>query len=208
MLIHDMSREECGELLIRLGTGRLACARDNQPYIVPVYFAYEPDRLYGFATLGKKIEWLRANPLVCVEVDDVKSRLDWQSVVVTGRYEEYPDVPEYRDARNEAQALLERRYLWWQTAYAAEQLRAGKHQETPVFYCVHIEEMSGRRAAPDAVESRNGRAAERLGEAQSLKRVFRCSGRRDVNYRGGTSRFPMVMVSPFNSPVSSTVWPA
>ena len=31
MLVREMSRAECEELLARLSFGRLACARDNQP---------------------------------------------------------------------------------------------------------------------------------------------------------------------------------
>ena len=67
MLISEMSGEECRDLLSRLGFGRLACAHQNRPYIVPIYFAYEPDHLYGFATMGQKVEWMRSNPLVCVD---------------------------------------------------------------------------------------------------------------------------------------------
>jgi uncharacterized protein len=115
MLIREMSGQECCDLLARLGVGRLACARDNRPYIVPVYFAYEPDRLYGFATFGQKIEWMRSNPQVCMEADEVRSHFDWQSVIVIGRYEEFPDTAEYKDSRTQARALLEKRFLWWQT---------------------------------------------------------------------------------------------
>ena len=64
MLVREMSQQECKELLARLGFGRLACAQENRPYIVPIYFASEPDRLYGFATMGQKIEWMRSNPIV------------------------------------------------------------------------------------------------------------------------------------------------
>ena len=156
MLIRDMTSQECRNLLARLGVGRLACARDNQPYIVPVYFAYEPDRLYGFATLGRKIEWLRSNPLVCVEADEVRDHFEWQSVIVMGRYEEYPDTPKYKELRIQAQALLEKRSLWWQTAYAANQARSHASQAAPVFYCVHIEEITGHRASPDPTETAAG----------------------------------------------------
>ena len=37
MLVSEMSHQECEKLLARLGVGRLACVRDNQPYIVPMY---------------------------------------------------------------------------------------------------------------------------------------------------------------------------
>jgi hypothetical protein len=93
MLIREINIRECRDLLERLGAGRLGCARDNQPYIVPIYFAYEPDRLYGFSTVGQKIEWMRRNPKVCVEADEVISHNNWVSVIALGRFEELTDKP-------------------------------------------------------------------------------------------------------------------
>src|ERR1700730_1735248 len=75
---------ECREFLARLGFGRLACVSNNRPYIVPIYFSYDAERLYCFSTLGRKIEWMRKNPLVCVEVDEVLAHDNWMSVVVLG----------------------------------------------------------------------------------------------------------------------------
>src|SRR5215475_4794872 len=147
-----MNQRECRDVLARLGTGRLGCARNNQPYVVPIYFAYEADRLYGFSTVGQKIEWMRQNPLVCVETDEVAAHNRWTSVVVLGRYEELPDDPEHAAARFQAQSVLEKRAMWWQTGYAASQPREAK-PATPVFYCIHIQEISGYRAVPDEVES-------------------------------------------------------
>jgi uncharacterized protein len=156
MLIRDLNNQECRDLLTRLGLGRLACAQNNQPYIIPVYFAYEPDRLYGFATRGQKIEWMRSNPLVCIEADEVRSHFEWRSVIVLGRYEEYPDSVQYKESRAQAQAVLEKRFLWWQTAYAANQARGTGHPAAPVFYCIHIEEITGRSASPDQTETAAG----------------------------------------------------
>jgi nitroimidazol reductase NimA-like FMN-containing flavoprotein (pyridoxamine 5'-phosphate oxidase superfamily) len=152
-----MSGDNCRSLIARLGFGRLACSFRNQPYIVPIYFAYEPDRLYGFTTVGQKVEWMRSNPLVCVEVDEVLSHFHWSSVVIVGHYEELPDTPEYEHARQQAQLQLERRSLWWQTAYAASQVRGGgPHTSDPLFYCIHIKQVTGRRATADPVESAVG----------------------------------------------------
>jgi hypothetical protein len=75
MRIMEMSGTECRELLARQGGGRLGCARDNQPYVVPIYFVAEGDNLYCFATLGQKIEWMRLNPLVCLKA--VEADRDW-----------------------------------------------------------------------------------------------------------------------------------
>ena len=156
MLMSEMRGDECRDLVTRLGFGRLACAHQNQPYIVPIYFAYEPDHLYGFATLGRKVEWMRSNPLVCVEVDEIVSHFRWSSVVLFGRYEELPDTLEYAGVRLQAQVRLERRALWWHTAYAASLVRGEPDSAKAVFYCLHVEEMTGRRATSDPVESAIG----------------------------------------------------
>ena len=101
MVIREMSREECLRVLTGGRLARLACARENQPYIVPVYLAYdeESEYLYGFTTLGQKVAWMRANPLVCVEMDEVAAYDQWMSVIVTGRYEELSKTPGGDDAR-------------------------------------------------------------------------------------------------------------
>jgi nitroimidazol reductase NimA-like FMN-containing flavoprotein (pyridoxamine 5'-phosphate oxidase superfamily) len=94
--------------------------------------------------------------MVCVEVDEVLSHFRWSSVIVLGRYEELPDTPEYREVRLQARLRLERRALWWQTAYAVGQVRSKPHPSSTIFYCIHIEEITGRRATTDPVESAVG----------------------------------------------------
>jgi len=104
MVIREMSREECLRVLAGARLARLACAHENQPYVVPVSLAYDEASgcLYGFTTLGQKIEWMRANPLVCVEVDEVAGYDQWVSVLAFGRYEELPESPESDDVRLKA----------------------------------------------------------------------------------------------------------
>jgi uncharacterized protein len=101
MVIREMSWEECVRVLAGASVARLACSHKNQPYVVPVYLAFdEASRaLYGFTTPGQKVEWMRANPLVCVEVDEIAAYDQWVSVITTGRYEELPGPRGSVDAR-------------------------------------------------------------------------------------------------------------
>ena len=71
MIIREMTRQTSLDLLARTHLGRLACAQANQPYVVPIFFAYHQDSLYCSSTLGQKTEWMRENPLVAVEVDEL-----------------------------------------------------------------------------------------------------------------------------------------
>jgi uncharacterized protein len=149
MLVRDMNQEECRDLLVRLGFGRLGCASNNQPYVVPIYFAYESNCLFGFSTAGQKIEWMRTNPLVCVDADEVLGQDNWTSVLVFGRYEELLDNPKYAARRLNAHSLLEQRTFWWREAIATSQTRNEELRPVPILYCIHIDKMTGHRASPD-----------------------------------------------------------
>lgn len=149
MFIHEMSEMECRRALQSANIGRLACARDNQPYVVPINFAFDGNFIYGFTTVGQKVEWMRSNPLVCVEMDEITSERDWLSIVVFGRYEELPETPEHQCARAQAHTLLGRRAMWWEPAYISQQHRDQPHSLTPVFYRIHIQKMTGHRATFD-----------------------------------------------------------
>jgi hypothetical protein len=149
MVIRDMTEGECRHALARLSFGRLACARDNQPYVVPIYFAYDGRHLYGFSTPGRKIDWMRANPLVCLEVDERTSLDDWLSVVVSGRYQELLDTPAFADDRAQALQALQKHATWWgYTAIPGAEWRRKAGPFTPIFYRIQIDELTGHRATP------------------------------------------------------------
>jgi nitroimidazol reductase NimA-like FMN-containing flavoprotein (pyridoxamine 5'-phosphate oxidase superfamily) len=153
MLILELTNKECVEMLTRLRFGRLGCSRANQPYVVPFNFAYHERYLYSVAALGQKIEWMRTNPLVCVEADEIVDHLHWTSVVVQGRYEEWPDTPEWSAKRELAFALLQRRAMWWEPACVKETHLGAIEQVIPLYYRIHIDRVTGRRAKPDSVEA-------------------------------------------------------
>ena len=149
MFIHEMTFYECRTALEKANVGRLACARDGQPYAVPVNFVFDGNYIYGFTTLGQKVKWMRDNPLVCLEVDEVISETEWMSLVVFGQYEELADTPEYEHARMQAFSLLQKRAIWWEPAYVSQEHRDQPHSSMPVFYRIHIDKMTGHRATAD-----------------------------------------------------------
>lgn len=148
MLIHEMTPGECRAALARMDFGRLACARDDQPYVVPIYFAYDGDSVFGLTTQGQKIEWMRSNPRVCLEVDERSSHDRWVSILVLGNYEELAETPDCEGARTHALELLQRREGWWQPASVS---RPGREQRAPIFYRIRVTQMTGLRAEPDGV---------------------------------------------------------
>jgi len=59
MTINETTEEERGAFLTSASLGRLACSRDNHPYVMPIYFAYELGCIYVLSTYGQKTEWMR-----------------------------------------------------------------------------------------------------------------------------------------------------
>lgn len=153
MLIEEMTVEECRGVLTQTSLARLACEMDGQPYVIPVYLTYDGSDLFGFATMGYKVDCMRANPLVCVEFDDIKSQSEWTSVVVFGNYEELPDMPEHENTRAHAYELLERRAMWWEPACVSVAKLDYPKSFAPIFYRIRIDRMTGHRASPDLVEA-------------------------------------------------------
>jgi nitroimidazol reductase NimA-like FMN-containing flavoprotein (pyridoxamine 5'-phosphate oxidase superfamily) len=148
MRIFELNSIECGEVLARQGMGRLGCSRDDQPYVVPIHFAYDPERrcLYAFSTVGQKIDWMRTNPKVCVEVEDVTDKNHWTTVLAFGRYQEIGQSPEEAEVRQRALDSFQQRAEWWLPA--AARLPTREHHAI-VVYRVQVDRMTGRRASRD-----------------------------------------------------------
>jgi nitroimidazol reductase NimA-like FMN-containing flavoprotein (pyridoxamine 5'-phosphate oxidase superfamily) len=159
MLITELTIDECRAILKGTNLGRLACVRYSQPYIVPIYFDFCDDNLYSFATVGKKIQWMRTNPRVCVEVDDITDQFNWTTVVVEGRYEELTKTPAHEAARKRAYLLFQNRPDWWYPAGGKTQKHRTSPERAPIIYRIQIESVSGREAARNRVRPRPARVS-------------------------------------------------
>jgi len=148
MRIVAISQPECEQLLSRVSFGRLACSLNDQPYVVPVCFAYEPEWLYVFSTLGKKIEWMRQNPKVCLQVDEIANPSNWISVVINGTYLELRE-PQYTVEKEQARKHLAQLLQWWLAPMAERREQTSDLSIQPVFFRINIESMSGLRGIPE-----------------------------------------------------------
>ena len=149
MQIDQMNETECREVLSRASLARLGCSLNDEPYVVPVLIAYESDYIYVFSTFGKKIKWMRANPKVCLQVDESKSQSNWASVVVNGEYQELAE-PQFTDEREHARRLLEKRHQWWLNALAERRTQLSDQEIKPIFFRIRTNLISGLRATPDS----------------------------------------------------------
>jgi nitroimidazol reductase NimA-like FMN-containing flavoprotein (pyridoxamine 5'-phosphate oxidase superfamily) len=94
--VEEMSTGQIKEVLKRVGYGHLGMARGSHPYVVPINYAFDDPYIYIYTTEGKKTEIIKDNPEICLQVEEVISKEDWQSVIVTGEAVEIKE-PEARE---------------------------------------------------------------------------------------------------------------
>jgi len=145
MQIDELNDSECREILSRASIARLGCSLNDQPYVVPVTIAYEADNVYVFSTLGQKIKWMRSNPKVCVQVDEIRGHSDWASVIANGEFQELPE-PQFEDERNHARKLMQQRHDWWLNAMAERRIRLRDEDIKPLFFRIRISSVTGLHA--------------------------------------------------------------
>jgi nitroimidazol reductase NimA-like FMN-containing flavoprotein (pyridoxamine 5'-phosphate oxidase superfamily) len=148
MLIHELTPQDCREIIRRTQVARLACSHDNQPYVVPVSYSFDAGRdcLYCFSAVGQKIMWMRDNPKVCVQFEEIADKDHWTTVLVFGRYEEILDSDKDSNARERALTLFQARNEWWLPGAANV---TSRERHAVIVYRIQIERVSGRRASRD-----------------------------------------------------------
>lgn len=146
MWIGTLTPAECTAVLSAGHTAHLACTQAGRPYVVPIYYAYADSALYAFSIPGKKIEWMRANPLVSVLVQSRARGREWKSVIVDGRYEELPDRIGHKRQRDHAWSLLGKYSNWWEPGALKPVTPPATNEAQYIFFRIAIEEVSGREA--------------------------------------------------------------
>ncbi|MEQ1942662.1 pyridoxamine 5'-phosphate oxidase family protein [Mesorhizobium sp. VNQ89] len=147
MIIRELSQQACLEILAAARVGRLACASDGQPYVVPITIALAQHSLYSFSLPGQKIDWMRQNPKVCLQVDQAGRGDGWKSVVVTGTYEELPDRIGSKLEREHAWSLLSKHANWWEPG-GLKPVTADIPAEH-LFYRINMDTVTGRESVPE-----------------------------------------------------------
>ena len=70
-----INRAKIDEIIEKSAVCRLAFAKDNIPYVVPISFGYDGKTIFVHTAIsGRKIDFIKQNNLVCFEFDiDVKT---------------------------------------------------------------------------------------------------------------------------------------
>lgn len=93
-MVKPMDETQSRTLLQSATIGRLGCIVNDAPYVVPINFVFDKNRVYSHSLQGTKIEALRGNPRTCLQVDVIHSPVHWSSVIAFGAFKEVTDADE------------------------------------------------------------------------------------------------------------------
>ncbi len=104
--IYVLPDNEIEDVITTALVGRIACwspeLTNGRPYLVPLAYGYDSEAVFAHSGPGRKLNIMRAQPLVSFEVDEVQAADRWRSVVAEGVFEEI----EEEGAREQALRII------------------------------------------------------------------------------------------------------
>ncbi|HJQ93368.1 MAG TPA: pyridoxamine 5'-phosphate oxidase family protein [Candidatus Thermoplasmatota archaeon] len=85
--MEELASDACKEFLMKHRIGVMALAKEGKAYAVPLFYAYDGNRLYFHSHPGHKDEVLAGTEEACFVVVEAHGDDDWTSVQATGSAE-------------------------------------------------------------------------------------------------------------------------
>ena len=88
----SISREEALAVLGSAPVAHIGVIEGGEPYVTPMSYVVDGERVLFRTMAGRKLDGIRSNPVVCVEVSKYDNATgDWVSVIVRGTATETED---------------------------------------------------------------------------------------------------------------------
>lgn len=83
-----LQEDEARALLSACGMGHLGCVDGGEPYVVPINYLLDEGSIYSHSLPGRKIDAMRANSRVCLQVNQIDDDFHWRSAIAFGNFQE------------------------------------------------------------------------------------------------------------------------
>ena len=107
-MIKNLNENESREFLNNQKFGHLRCVLESgEPYVVPVNYLFKDGDIYVHCLPGQKLDALRANSKVCLQVEKIGDSCQWQSAIAFGEFQEIKRTNEKIEILKEFSARFE-----------------------------------------------------------------------------------------------------
>jgi nitroimidazol reductase NimA-like FMN-containing flavoprotein (pyridoxamine 5'-phosphate oxidase superfamily) len=142
MNITIMDDAACTSLIQGERIGRLGCCKDGRAYVVPIHYVSAGSMIYSFTMPGQKLDFMRGNPNVCLQIDKIERSEEWKCVLVEGVFRESTMEAD----QQEVWKLLEQHNDWWEIG--SQLVKHGENEalRKPVYFSISMDVVTGRQA--------------------------------------------------------------
>jgi nitroimidazol reductase NimA-like FMN-containing flavoprotein (pyridoxamine 5'-phosphate oxidase superfamily) len=129
--------------------GHLAYLWQGKPHVIPITYYFDPtdNTIISYTSEGHKIDAMRANKSVAVQVEQVQSISNWESVMLQGTFEEIrgSSAKQKLHLFTEGVKDIIRRKENREVGFINEFSSKSSANGIPVVFQIKILEMSGKR---------------------------------------------------------------
>ena len=147
-MILKLGKSKCRTLVSRNYIGHLAYVYNNRPFVIPITYFYDDstNALLGYSGNGHKINALRINNEVSIEVSEIDTVNNWRSVMVCGTYQEFSgstakiNLHKFSEGVKDLIRKTEGKNLKYLSEFSSKIYKEG----SPVVFKINIDELTGR----------------------------------------------------------------
>ncbi|MFX0558601.1 pyridoxamine 5'-phosphate oxidase family protein [Maribacter sp. CXY002] len=90
----NLKKNECIDILRNNYLGHLAFISNKKPYVLPITFFFDEanNSIISYAIEGHKINAMRKNKAVSLEVEEIDTVNNWRSILLHGTFEELHQI--------------------------------------------------------------------------------------------------------------------
>ena len=147
-MILKLGKSKCRTLLSNNYIGHLAYIYKNRPLVIPITYYYDDsiNALLGYSGNGHKINALRIDNGVSLEISEIASVNTWKSVLVQGSFYEFEgstakiNLHKFSEGVKEIIRKKEGKDLKYLSEFSSKIYKEGP----PIVFKIEIEELTGR----------------------------------------------------------------
>ncbi|MBP0902947.1 pyridoxamine 5'-phosphate oxidase family protein [Mariniflexile gromovii] len=151
-MIANLNKTECLKILSRNYIGHLAYIYKNLPFVIPITYYYDQKNVtvIGYSGEGHKTKALRLNNAVALEVSEITTINNWQSVLIHGTFEELDgtnaksQLHEFSQGVKKLVSAKEKRDVNFINEFSGKV----NFEAVPIVYNIKIEEITGKQREP------------------------------------------------------------
>lgn len=147
-MISTLTEKNSYELLENNYIGHLAYIYQNRPFIAPITYFFDKDKnaIIAYSEEGHKIRAMRKNTAVCLEVSEIDSVNNWNSVLAHGIFKELEGsnakayLHTFSLGVKDLIIIKKHRKLDFINQFSSKLYKDG----TPIVFLIEIEQITGR----------------------------------------------------------------